>query len=515
MAAQLGKRLPVPGRYVLTGLAIVIFLPVFVHLDGTLYTTTDEFYESGFRLSRLPLPLSVAASGLGVLLLALRRDWPRDLTFLALTAASIIATSLLFLEELSRSKLLLCAQFLLPMGGYLLGRLAFRQPGRELQILSTAILITLTVVVPGQLADTWLSGDSPILAPTFFGVGVYGHLQYVPTTFVALFLIGLGTTWSSPAANTRHRRFIVVLAMLMGIYVASSMSMLAVGGFAVCLLAYAVYDVAAHRRPATALLSLAAVGIMILTLQTAIPISERFATKFALGTPDVPTVRAAAAPLASPATPAAAPAVRPGVAPAAGGSGMRPEADRSAGEQQLPVPAVDLSGLSEEARLILDLWGEDAARVAGLPPNIAIRLGYWKHYTAGLLSSPGHFLFGRPVPPDRNRFPSAHNYYLDLAYNFGAVTVVPIVVLIGITAAGVWRQRHVVVQNAPLFSLALGVAFLLLLDNQTRVGMRQPYPGIVAFFLWGVLMNLVQGARGAEQSSVTAGAAHHPTELQP
>lgn len=468
MAAQLGKRLPVPGRYVLTGLAIVIFLPVFVHLDGTLYTTTDEFYESGFRLSRLPLPLSVAASGLGVLLLALRRDWPRDLTFLALTAASIIATSLLFLEELSRSKLLLCAQFLLPMGGYLLGRLAFRQPGRELQILSTAILITLTVVVPGQLADTWLSGDSPILAPTFFGVGVYGHLQYVPTTFVALFLIGLGTTWSSPAANTRHRRFIVVLAMLMGIYVASSMSMLAVGGFAVCLLAYAVYDVAAHRRPATALLSLAAVGIMILTLQTAIPISERFATKFALGTPDVPTVR-----------------------------------------------AVDLSGLSEEARLILDLWGEDAARVAGLPPNIAIRLGYWKHYTAGLLSSPGHFLFGRPVPPDRNRFPSAHNYYLDLAYNFGAVTLVPIVVLIGITAAGVWRQRHVVVQNAPLFSLALGVAFLLLLDNQTRVGMRQPYPGIVAFFLWGVLMNLVQGARGAEQSSVTAGAAHRPTELQP
>jgi len=29
----------------------------------------------------------------------------------------------------------------------------------------------------------------------------------------------------------------------------------------------------------------------------------------------------------------------------------------------------------------------------------------------------------------------------------------------------------------------------VLIDNSLKVGFRQPYPGIIMFFLWGVLLN--------------------------
>jgi hypothetical protein len=33
------------------------------------------------------------------------------------------------------------------------------------------------------------------------------------------------------------------------------------------------------------------------------------------------------------------------------------------------------------------------------------------------------------------------------------------------------------------------VLFLILTDNSLKVGMRQPYPGILTFFFWGVLLS--------------------------
>jgi hypothetical protein len=33
------------------------------------------------------------------------------------------------------------------------------------------------------------------------------------------------------------------------------------------------------------------------------------------------------------------------------------------------------------------------------------------------------------------------------------------------------------------------VLFFLLADNMLKVGMRQPYPGIITFFLWGIVIS--------------------------
>ena len=92
------------------------------------------------------------------------------------------------------------------------------------------------------------------------------------------------------------------------------------------------------------------------------------------------------------------------------------------------------------------------------------------------------------MPPDRTKYPSAHNYYLDFSYNFGVAPLLPLLSLLGLTLIGVCRKWQVMRKSAPLLGLAVTVLFIVLVDNSFKVGMRQPYPGILTFFLWGLLL---------------------------
>jgi hypothetical protein len=49
------------------------------------------------------------------------------------------------------------------------------------------------------------------------------------------------------------------------------------------------------------------------------------------------------------------------------------------------------------------------------------------------------------------------------------------------------RHYRSVYEFNQLFGLTVSVMFFLLVDNFVKVGMRQPYPGIATFFLWGFL----------------------------
>jgi len=119
--------------------------------------------------------------------------------------------------------------------------------------------------------------------------------------------------------------------------------------------------------------------------------------------------------------------------------------------------------------------------------NLTERLEIWKFYFNEIISDKFVFLFGHPAPPDRIIFPSAHNYYLDLAYNFGIVPALIIFGLIVITLIKIRRNIIDILISPHIFALAMIVMFLIL-DNLLKVGLRQPYPGILSFFLWGVLL---------------------------
>ncbi len=135
------------------------------------------------------------------------------------------------------------------------------------------------------------------------------------------------------------------------------------------------------------------------------------------------------------------------------------------------------------------------------PKNLAERIRYWAFYSEEILSSAKTAALGHVAPPDRKKTPSAHNYYLDFAYNFGILPLLPLLAMLGLTVAGILRQWRSILGSAPYTCLAAIVLFLLIVDNSFKVGMRQPYPGIVTFFLWGILLSRLFPERPANREA--------------
>jgi len=52
----------------------------------------------------------------------------------------------------------------------------------------------------------------------------------------------------------------------------------------------------------------------------------------------------------------------------------------------------------------------------------------------------------------------------------------------------VYRARDAILARPDLLGLTGVVLFLLVIDNSLKVGLRQPYPGIITFFLWAVVL---------------------------
>ncbi len=129
---------------------------------------------------------------------------------------------------------------------------------------------------------------------------------------------------------------------------------------------------------------------------------------------------------------------------------------------------------------------------AFLLPGMLEREEYWTLYINKIFDDGAGFLLGHAEPMDRERYPSAHNYYLDLLYNFGFVGLMPLLGLIAYTMVKIVSRFSVVWRQPALLGLVGVVAFWVLVDNSFKVGLRQPYPGILVFFSWGALLAFLQ-----------------------
>ena len=128
------------------------------------------------------------------------------------------------------------------------------------------------------------------------------------------------------------------------------------------------------------------------------------------------------------------------------------------------------------------------------------RIDIWRNYGEGITESTKTFLLGHITAPPRTQFPGAHNYYLDFVYNFGLLPLLPLLAGMAYTAALIARNWREIIKDASLMGLCGAVAFLLLPDNLLKVGMRQPYPGILTFFLWGMLLSNLLALKEKAQS---------------
>jgi len=132
--------------------------------------------------------------------------------------------------------------------------------------------------------------------------------------------------------------------------------------------------------------------------------------------------------------------------------------------------------------------------------NVSERIRIWKFYITGITADKKMLLFGNAERPKRTEYPSAHNYYLDLAYNFGILSLIPIIAMLILTLKRVFNLRKTLFEDSALVGLVFVTFYLLLIDNSFKVGLRQPYPGIITFFLWGLLLSRLS----AKQSSSSA-----------
>ena len=121
-----------------------------------------------------------------------------------------------------------------------------------------------------------------------------------------------------------------------------------------------------------------------------------------------------------------------------------------------------------------------------VPDNVQERIGDWKRFGSGVLESPKTILVGHAEPMPREVRSSAHNWYIDTAYTFGVVAVLPVLGLLLYSGGLCWAYRRSV---PPQTWWLVGIVFyLVVIDSNFKVTLRQPYPGIFAFFMWGLLL---------------------------
>ncbi len=410
-----------------------ILLPVFFQLKGNIFSDrVPPLWDSGGDLLKLPVPISVLIC-YGAIVLLGRYERAREslyaifFCFCLMLLSTVLSTH----EELNQqqAKIILLIQLILPMLALVLGQIFERTPDVDTGIARGFVLI-MAVIIPLQLVATWFQ-NLPYLASYVYAFTVYQHLEYVPIVLIGVYVFACFSLWQ----NEMHRIILLALAAPVGAYATLSLSGLAMGTLLVGAIVFVVHR-ALHQfaRSRGAL-----IGLMAMLL------GGMYAGLTLMG-----------ANLAE------------------------------SGEERTYQ---ELLGVAQAHR---DVSAEDIQGSSGQTGTAATmidRTEIWRYYLSEIGSGVERLMIGHGRPPDRGQYPSAHNFYLDFIYNFGLLALIPIVWLIGFTFWKSVRHRKQIERDPELFGLAILVLFLVLVDNSLEVGMRQPYSGIVTYFLWGVLLS--------------------------
>lgn len=135
-----------------------------------------------------------------------------------------------------------------------------------------------------------------------------------------------------------------------------------------------------------------------------------------------------------------------------------------------------------------------------IPQNVLERLDIWKLYIDAIAESTKTLILGHNVLISREVISSAHNWYLDITYAFGLLSLLPMSLLIGYTAYQLWQSKQTL--SSETLWLAVIVFYLVIVDNNFKVTLRQPYPGIFAYFLWGLLLSQFPRKREQEREGI-------------
>ncbi len=432
-------------------IGVMLLFPIFFQISHGVFRDPAMDFSSGGAIANLPIPLSVLACYAGIILLGAYKRAFISFTAIFFTCLLMVMTAIISTQvnpAQQQAKLVLLIQFILPMFGLVLGQIySPEKSGNNGTCFEKMFLYVLAIIIPLQLISTWHQGFL-YLAPSLGLFSIYQHLQYVPVVFVSAYLVALFALWQLP----KHRRLLLILAPLMAIYVAASISLLAIGMLIIGLLGFATFKWIsyAEKLPAIVLLLVAVLSWSYLQSWSFLQYeNDVISYKFGYLNKLTP--------------------------------------------QQLGKRSADQ---------IDKRTPEQSDKHA---PNLNERMDYWKYYAGQITNSPKIFFIGHDAAPERTKYPSAHNYYLDFIYNFGLLALAPILVLLMYTCVLVYKRRREIYISPGLLGLCMVTFFLLFIDNSLKVGLRQPYPGIFTFFLWGLLLNklLVLSTRNTNETEIS------------
>jgi hypothetical protein len=403
-------------RRILLALGLLLVAPVFFQLEGNLFRDPAMLFDTGGQLLSLPIPVSVLALFGGIAILGNYTAAKRSLAVVFFTMLLFVASVLRIEGGYSAQeggKLVLLAQFLFPIFGLVLGEM-FGAVARG-PIFERAALSLLLLILPAQLAATWLAGHTDA-RPLVFIFSIYQHLQYFPAIVAALATMASLALWSRSGSMRIAIGFMIPIALL---HLVASASINAIAGAATGMAALMIF----HWRDARFRWHLSA------ALAAALLAAAAYVALF--------------------------------------------NTDNSAGYRHSEPRVAEASAAS---------WSVSAA-------DGSSRAEQWRVFADGIVASPGAFLFGHAVRPDRNLHPNAHNYWLDAVYSFGMLAILPLIALLAMTARLVWKQRSRVLSDPVLLGTTMAAGYLALVESMFNIGMRQPYPGIITFFILGLLIS--------------------------
>ena len=456
-------------RMVIAGM---LLFPVFFQMSNGLFRDTTVNYNSGGVLANLPIPLSVLGCYGGILLLSGYQRAYISLstiffTCILMTMATVISTHADPSQQ--QAKLILLIQFILPMFALILGQLYHHWKMDDNGFYyEKMFLFVLAIIIPWHLMATFYQG-SIYLAPSLGIFSIYQCFQYVPLIMVSAYLLALFALWESP----KHKLLLMILAPLVAVYAAASMSFLTIAMLMAGWLGFAVFQWISNHEKIPMMVLLLCTMLSFSYLYYAKSHSEAAAFKFG-GPAGLQKLQSKQQ-------------MQTGVQSEQNGRASGIEADKGQNDQQLLAP--EERERQKEQRILTQLKENEKLEKMKIPVNTLIRAYYWHSYIVKIVSSPKKMLIGSNEIPNRDEYPSAHNYYIDFIYHFGFIAIFPILALLTYTCTMIYRQRRNIYISAGLTGLCSVTLFLLLIDNSLKVGLRQPYSGIFTFFLWGLLLS--------------------------
>lgn len=418
-----------------------LIFPIFFQLSGNIYNNElIAVIDSGGNLKTLPLPFSILACYAGVILFGVSYEKAKPVV-LTISAMFLLLIASTMITNQGISKIVLLLQYMLPTVALLLG-VSLAHLDRKL--FATVTLYFLVLFVPTQLIMTWFQGRLA-LTHYMYLFSVYSHYQYVPLIMTALF------AWSWVELRETHSKWLYFIAPWMAMYVAAGNSILALFWLIIFSCVFAYF---ARKRKLDILIPILVVstilGYFYINSKLAAEINKRI-----------------------------------------NGSWVCQSGIYEDGLNSPCKPGVfhnklfDRNGRWLFGNTLNSVTNESSANDNQSSANIMERKLIYSTYINDMVTDPESIVIGHPYPPPRNLVSSAHNYYLDLAYNFGILACLPLLALIFYTSKKVYQQKK---YNPNLIWLLCIVFYIVIIDNNLKVTLRQPYPGILTFCLWGILL---------------------------